>query len=65
MNLNRIIINTTTGKPRSRILIIYTGGTFGMTYDQDGVLVPFDFSLIIEHLPALKNLALELTFFSF
>jgi L-asparaginase len=65
MNLNKIIINTTTGKPRSRILIIYTGGTFGMTYDQDGVLVPFDFSLIIEHLPALKNLALELTVFSF
>jgi L-asparaginase len=65
MKLNKININTSTGKPRSRILIIYTGGTFGMTYDGDGVLVPFDFSLIIEHLPALKNLALELTVFSF
>src|SRR5258706_9646321 len=65
MNLKKIIINTASGKPRSRILIIYTGGTFGMTYDPDGVLVPFDFSLIIEHLPTLKNLALELTVFSF
>jgi L-asparaginase len=36
-----------------------------MTYDPYGVLVPFDFNLIIEHLPPLKNLALELTVFSF
>jgi L-asparaginase len=65
MSLKRIIINTPSGKPRSRILIIYTGGTFGMTYDKDGVLVPFDFGLILEHLPALKNLALQLTVVSF
>jgi L-asparaginase len=65
MNLKKIIIQATSGKPRSRILIIYTGGTFGMTYDQDGVLIPFDFSLILEQLPVLKNLALELTVFSF
>src|SRR5690606_23099578 len=30
-----------------------------------GVLVPFDFGLILHHLPALKNLALELTVVSF
>lgn len=36
-----------------------------MTYDNDGVLVPFDFGLILEHLPALKNLALQLTMISF
>jgi L-asparaginase len=36
-----------------------------MTYDDDGVLIPFDFSLILEHLPTLKNLALELTVVSF
>jgi L-asparaginase len=66
MNLKRVTINTALPqKPKGRILIIYTGGTFGMTYDQDGVLIPFDFSLILEHLPTLKTLALELTVVSF
>jgi L-asparaginase len=66
MNLKRVTINTALPlKPRGRILIIYTGGTFGMTYDAEGVLIPFDFSLILEHLPTLKNLALELTVVSF
>jgi L-asparaginase len=66
MNLKTISINTALPQqPKGRILIIYTGGTFGMTYDSDGVLIPFDFSLILEHLPTLKNLALELTVISF
>jgi L-asparaginase len=66
MNLKRVSINTALPqKPKGRILIIYTGGTFGMTYDDEGVLMPFDFSLIMEHLPTLKNLALELTVVSF
>jgi len=54
MNLKTIQINTALpGKARSRILIIYTGGTFGMMNDKDGVLIPFDFGSIMEHLPAL------------
>jgi L-asparaginase len=66
MNLKRVSINTALPqKPKGRILIIYTGGTFGMTYDHEGVLIPFDFSLILEHLPTLKNLALEITVVSF
>ncbi len=66
MNLKQVSINTALpGKPRARILIIYTGGTFGMTYDRDGVLVPFDFTYILDQLPTLKNLALEITAFSF
>jgi L-asparaginase len=65
MNLKTIKINAASGKPRSRILIIYTGGTFGMMYDRDGVLIPFDFASILEHLPTLKNLHLELTVVSF
>ncbi|MBT1705506.1 asparaginase [Chryseosolibacter indicus] len=66
MNLKRVSINTALPqKPKGRILIIYTGGTFGMTYDNEGVLIPFDFSLILEHLPTLKTLALELTVVSF
>jgi L-asparaginase len=63
---NPITINTASPQQaRARILILYTGGTFGMTYDAHGVLIPFDFSLILDHLPTLKNLALELTVVSF
>lgn len=46
-------------------MIIYTGGTFGMVHDAQGVLLPFDFSLILEHLPTLRNLFLEITIISF
>jgi L-asparaginase len=66
MKCKRIQINTATPeKARSRIMIIYTGGTFGMTYDASGVLVPFDFSLILSQLPTLRNLYLELSVISF
>ena len=66
MNYSTININTASpGRPRSRVLIIYTGGTFGMTYDAQGVLVPFDFSQILEQLPTLRNLFLEITVIAF
>lgn len=64
--LKKISINTATPSlPRGQVLIIYTGGTFGMTYDAEGALIPFDFAMILEHLPTLRNLALELTVVSF
>jgi L-asparaginase len=64
--MKTITINTASPQQvRGRILILYTGGTFGMTYDEQGVLIPFNFSLILDHLPTLKNLALELTVISF
>jgi L-asparaginase len=64
--MKRITINTASPQPaRASILILYTGGTFGMMYDQQGVLIPFDFSLIMDHLPTLRNLSLELTVMSF
>ena len=66
MNIKKVSVNTALpGKARARVLIIYTGGTFGMTYDREGVLVPFDFADILHELPTLKNLALEITAFSF
>jgi L-asparaginase len=66
MNLKKVSINTALhGKPRSRILIIYTGGTFGMSYDKEGVLIPFDFEYILDQLPTLKKLALAITAVSF
>lgn len=62
----KININTATPeKPRSKVMIIYTGGTFGMSYSAQGTLIPFDFSLILEHLPTLRNLFLDLTVISF
>lgn len=66
MNYKRIELSTTLpGKSKSSIMIIYTGGTFGMARDEHGVLIPFDFSLILEHLPTLRNLFLDLTVISF
>jgi L-asparaginase len=66
MNTKTILVNTASPeKARSKVLIIYTGGTFGMAHDKDGVLIPFDFGLILEHLPTLRSMALELTVVSF
>lgn len=66
MNYKTLTIDTSLpAKPRARVMIIYTGGTFGMVRDAEGVLQPFDFSLILEHLPALRNLFLQLTVIAF
>ena len=65
MNTKTILVNTSSEKTKSKILIVYTGGTFGMAHDKDGVLIPFDFASILEHLPTLRTMALELTVVSF
>jgi L-asparaginase len=66
MSYSTISMNMASpGLARSHVLIIYTGGTFGMAYDSEGVLVPFDFSHIPEQLPTLRNLFLNLTVISF
>ncbi|MGK7397753.1 MAG: asparaginase [Candidatus Cyclobacteriaceae bacterium M3_2C_046] len=62
------IVNINTAAPRrpkSNILIIYTGGTFGMVTDETGSLVSFNFNQIIRRFPSLKNLDLKLTVISF
>lgn len=64
MKVKRVNLES-TGMPRARLLIIYTGGTFGMTHDKDGTLIPFDFASILEHLPTVKNLGLAFSVFSF
>lgn len=60
-------ITNITNNPESKssILIIYTGGTFGMVYDTSGALAPFNFSLVLEKIPELRNLDLNLTVISF
>ncbi len=66
MAYNRININTALpDSPRSRVMIIYTGGTIGMAYNGQGVLSPFDFQHILDHLPVLKGLKLNLTVIAF
>jgi L-asparaginase len=53
------------GPQASSLLIIYTGGTFGMAYDSEGRLMkPFDFGSILEKLPELNRFEMELTFVS-
>ncbi|GAB3643286.1 asparaginase [Spirosoma arcticum] len=44
------------------VLVIYTGGTFGMVYDQqtDG-LIPFDFEHVPDRLPELHRLNFDIT----
>ncbi|MEQ9442321.1 MAG: asparaginase [Cyclobacteriaceae bacterium] len=67
-NSNYKIVNISTANQRvakASILIIYTGGTLGMTYDESGVLMPFNFSRIVEKIPALRQFDLQLTVISF
>ena len=52
---------------RSSVLVIYTGGTFGMVYDRTagphktGQLVPFDFERVLDRLPELNRLTFAIT----
>lgn len=63
---NRInIITSAPREPEAAVLIIYTGGTLGMIHDEEGALQPFDFSSILEHIPALRQLELKLTVLAF
>ncbi|MDE5843077.1 MAG: asparaginase [Muribaculaceae bacterium] len=50
-----------TEKPHPRILMIYTGGTIGMIENPDtGSLEPFDFEHLLENVPKLKLLDLDI-----
>jgi len=59
-------IDTATPKaPDQSLLIIYTGGTLGMVYNDNGALAPFNFENILEAIPSLRNYNLKLTVASF
>lgn len=48
------------------LLVIYTGGTIGMAKDpSSGVLMPFDFSNMYEHLPMLSSFGYQIDFICF
>jgi len=65
-NYRAINIDTASPKaPQSSILLIYTGGTMGMVQNETGSLVPFDFELILEHIPSLKTFDMHLRVIAF
>ncbi|MCS6820731.1 MAG: asparaginase [Microscillaceae bacterium] len=63
--MRKITINTSANTTAS-ILIIYTGGTIGMVYDEKYQnLVPFDVEIILKQVPELRLLEYAITVISF
>ncbi len=63
MNKYQILKINSLAENAPKVLIIYTGGTLGMVYDNaTGSLVPFKFEQIVENIPELNRLNLELCF---
>ncbi len=66
--MNYKIVRLNTGLKTANtasVLIIYTGGTLGMAYDESGALVPFNFGQILEKIPILSNMDIAITVISF
>lgn len=66
--MNYKIVRLNTGAKNdiaASVLIIYTGGTLGMAYDDSGALVPFNFGQILEKIPNLTNMNVAITVISF
>jgi L-asparaginase len=66
MKYNSIHINPISPEPtQGSVLVIYTGGTLGMVYETKGKqLIPFNFDQIIEKVPEIQRLSLDITFLS-
>lgn len=66
MTYKTVRINLTQPQSdRPSVLVIYTGGTFGMVYEpQAGQLVPFDFGQVVNRLPELTRLTFDITLLS-
>ncbi|WP_138501429.1 asparaginase [Spirosoma lacussanchae] len=48
--------------PNRSVLVIYTGGTFGMVYDRKASqLIPFDFEQVLDRVPELNRLDFDIT----
>jgi len=66
--LNYKIVKLSTksvGEDAASLLIIYTGGTLGMSINAQGALQPFNFGKVLERIPTLRYLNLQLTVISF
>lgn len=46
---------------RTKILVIYTGGTIGMQRDANGTLIPFDFNTIEQEFPSVRHLNVDIS----
>jgi L-asparaginase len=66
MNYTKVDILTAAPQhPKAKVLLIYTGGTIGMVYDESGKhLIPFDFEQIIAKVPELQQFNVLLTVLS-
>jgi L-asparaginase len=66
MNYTKVDILTAAPQhPQAKVLILYTGGTIGMVYDETGRhLIPFDFEQIIAKVPELQQFNVLLTVLS-
>ncbi|MCH7400733.1 asparaginase [Belliella kenyensis] len=66
MNYKIVRLNTAAkSEITSSVLIIYTGGTLGMAYDDSGSLVPFNFGQILDKIPTLTSMNAAITVISF
>jgi len=66
MKYKIVKISTLASKePEASILIVYTGGTLGMVYNDSGALVPFNFGKLKEYIPSLNKFDLKITVISF
>jgi L-asparaginase len=61
----KIVNLPATGETRASILIIYTGGTFGMMADESGALKPFNFGKVVDKIPELSSMGLAMRVISF
>ncbi|WP_420385762.1 asparaginase [Roseivirga sp.] len=52
-------------KAKARVLIIYTGGTLGMDFNENGALAPCSFDRILNRVPVIKELQVNLSVVSF
>ncbi len=59
------IITSAAKAPESSLLLIYTGGTLGMVHNEHGALIPFDFASIMDYIPSLRQMELNITVISF
>ena len=67
-NLEYEIITLDTAAPdaaEAKVVLIYTGGTFGMGQDESGALVPFDFHELFARAPSLHQFSLQVTIIAY
>lgn len=67
-NLEYETITLDTSAPdaaEAKVVLIYTGGTFGMGQDKTGALVPFDFRELFARAPSLHQFSLKVTIIAY